>query len=250
MMTTVVLIAAGVFAGALNALAGGGTFVAFPAFALAGLPPTMANASTTVALLPGTLTSAWAYRHEAQPLGVASTRSLLLLSLLGGLVGALLLLNTPERLFGALIPWLLLLATVVLAAGPRFSAALRKLGLRFGDRFAMAMQLLLGVYGGYFGGAVGLMMLAAWSLVSTADLRELAPLRSIMVSAANGMAVVCFVATGSISWPEVLMVMIGSVIGGYLGAQVGRRVPIAVLRIVTLVIAVATTATFFVRAYL
>lgn len=250
MMTAVVLISAGFFAGALNALAGGGTFVAFPAFAFAGLPPTIANASTTVALLPGTLTSAWAYRHEAQPLGVASTCSLLVLSLVGGLVGALLLLNTPERLFGVLVPWLLLLATVVLAAGPRLSATLRSLGLRFGDRFAQAMQLLLGVYGGYFGGAVGLMMLAAWSLVSTADLRKLAPLRSVMVSAANGMAVVCFVVTGSISWPEVLIVMIGSVIGGYAGAQVGRRVPIQALRAVTLVIAVTTTATFFVRAYL
>lgn len=249
MLTAAILIGAGLVAGSLNALAGGGTFVAFPAFIFAGLPPTLANVSTTVSLLPGTLTSAWAYRSEARPLGVSSTTVLLGLSLAGGLIGALLLLLTPERLFGALIPWLLLLATAVLAAGPRLSAGLRKLGLRFGDRFAMTLQFLLGIYGGYFGGAVGLMMLAAWSLVSTADLKELAPLRSLMVSAANGMAVVCFVATDSIEWPQVLLVMIGSVIGGYVGAQVGRRVPIKVLRAITLIVATGTTITFFFRAY-
>lgn len=249
MLTAFILIGAGLLAGGLNALAGGGTFVAFPAFTLAGLPPTLANISTTAALLPGTLTSSWAYRKEARPLGVASTWSLLGLSLAGGLIGALLLLLTPERLFGTMIPWLLLIATLVLAAGPRLSAGLRKLGLRFGDRFAMTLQLLLGGYGGYFGGAVGLMMLAAWSLVSTADLKELAPLRSLMVSAANGMAVVCFLVTGSIRWPEVMLVMIGSIVGGYVGAQVGRRIPIKALRAITLVIATGTTITFFYKAY-
>lgn len=249
MLSAFVLIGAGLVAGGLNALAGGGTFVAFPAFILAGLPPTIANISTTAALLPGTLTSAWAYRKEARPLGVASNWSLLGLSLAGGLIGALLLLLTPERLFGVLIPWLLLIATVVLAAGPRLSAGLRRLGLRFGDRFAMTLQLLLGIYGGYFGGAVGLMMLAAWSLVSTADLKELAPLRSLMVSAANGMAVACFLVTGAIRWPEVLLVMIGSVIGGYAGAQLGRRIPNKALRAITLVIATGTTITFFYKAY-
>lgn len=243
------LAAAGMVAGGLNALAGGGTFVAFSAFAFAGLPPTIANASTTISLLPGTLTSAWAYRREVRPLGVSTSRTLILLSFGGGLLGALLLLSTPERLFAGLVPWLLLVATFVLATGSRLGTLLRRAGLRLGSRFAMAMQALLGVYGGYFGGAIGLMMLAAWSLVSAADLREMAPLRSIMVSAANAAAVLCFIAVGNVDWRAVLVVMSGSIVGGYVGAQVGRKIPVPLLRFVTLVIAIVTTLVFFVRAY-
>ena len=121
----------------------------------------------------------------------------------------MLLLLTPERAFSALIPWLLLLATVTLAAGPRLSAGIRRLGLHAGPRFLIAGQFVLGVYGGYFGGAVGLMMLAAWSLTSTADLRALNPIRTLMVAAANGMAVACFVLTANVSWRETLLVMAG-----------------------------------------
>ena len=243
------LLAAGFLAGAMNAVAGGGTFVALPALALMGLPPTVANASSTVALFPGTFASAWAYRRDVQPLEAAPTSALLALSLAGGLFGAILLLITPERAFTALVPWLLLLATATLAAGPRLSAGLRKLGLHAGRRSVLVAQFLLGIYGGYFGGAVGLMMLAAWSLATAADLRALNPLRTLMVAAANGVAVLCFAATGNVSWPQALAVMAGGVAGGYVGAVVGRRLSIAVLRALILTIAVVTTAAFFVHAY-
>jgi len=234
-MTWVLLLAAGFLAGAMNAVAGGGTFVALPALSLMGLAPTVANASTTVALFPGSLASAWAYRRDVRPLDAAPSWALLVLSLIGGLIGA---------------PWLLLIATATLAAGPRLTGALQRLNLHFGRRSLLAAQLLLGVYGGYFGGAVGLMMLAVWSLATALDLRTLNPLRTLMVAAANGVAVLCFAATGNVAWREALMVMIGGIAGGYLGAHYGRRLPAPVLRVVILTIATVTTVAFFAKAYL
>lgn len=250
MITWILLLAAGFLAGAMNAVAGGGTFVALPALSLMGLPPTVANASTTVALFPGALASAWAYRRDVRPLDAAPAWALLALSLAGGLIGAVLLLVTPQSAFKALIPWLLLVATATLAAGPNLSLGLHRLGFRFGRRSILAAQLLLGVYGGYFGGAVGVMMLAVWSLATALDLRTLNPLRTLMVAAANGVAVICFAATGNVSWPQALVVMAGGVAGGYLGAHYGRRLPAPVLRVVILTIASVTTAAFFANAYL
>lgn len=250
MIPWLLLLAAGFLAGAMNAVAGGGTFVALPALSLMGLPPTIANASTTVALFPGSLASAWAYRRDVRPLDAAPTWALLALSLAGGLIGALLLLVTPQSAFRVLIPWLLLIATATLAAGPRLTLALQRLNLHFGRRSILVAQLGLGVYGGYFGGAVGLMMLAVWSLATALDLRTLNPLRTLMVAAANSVAVLCFAATGNVSWRETLLAMIGGIAGGYLGALFGRRLPAPVLRAIILAIASITTVAFFAKAYL
>ena len=243
------LLGAGIAAGAMNAVTGGGTFVSLPALTAIGLPGTVANASSSTALLPGALASAWAYRRDLQPLAGVSTRALAVASLLGGAVGAVLLLVTPEAVFDLVIPWLLLAATVTLALGPRLNGLLRRAGLHAGPRAILAVQGLLGVYGGYFGGAVGLMMLAAWSLLSQASLAALTPLRTVMLVAANAVAVALFVVLGQVSWPAALTVMAGAVAGGYAGAQIGRRLPAAVLRALVLAITVATTAIFFARAY-
>jgi uncharacterized membrane protein YfcA len=250
MLLTGWLFAAGVLAGSMNAVAGGGTFAALSAFALTGLPPTVANASSTVALFPGTLVSAWTYRRDIRDLEVAPRRTLLYLSLSGGMVGALVLLSTPERAFGLLIPWLLLLATITLALGQHLGRILAGLGLHFGRRSVLAAQFALGIYGGYFGGAAGLMMLAVWSLATTADLRSMTPLRVIMVAATNGVAVLCFALAGYVRWRETLVVMAGGVVGGYLGARLARLMPAPVLRALIFGIPVVTTAVFFGRVYL
>ena len=243
------LLGAGVLAGAMNAVTGGGTFVSLPALAAIGLPGTVANASSSTALLPGALASAWAYRRDLRPLERVSTRALGVASLLGGGVGAGLLLATSEAVFDLVIPWLLLAATLTLAAGPRLNGALRRAGLHTGPRAILAVQVVLGVYGGYFGGAVGLMMLAAWSLLSEASIAALTPLRTVMLVAANAVAVLLFVVMGQVSWPAALTVMAGAIAGGYAGAQIGRRLPAAVLRGLVLAITVGTTAIFFARAY-
>jgi len=243
-----VLVGAGFVAGAMNSVAGGGTFVTLPALTLAGLPPTVGNASSTVALFPATLASSWAYRHDVQPLEGVATGTLLTLSLAGGLVGALLLLSTPERAFNQIVPWLLLAATIALASGSRLGQALRSVGLRMGRRSLFLAQFILGIYGGYFGGAVGLMILAVWTVFTRVELRSMTPLRVLMVAAANGVAVICFALSGSIRWRETLAVMAGGIAGGYLGAHAGRHLPAPVLRALILGITIATTAGFFLRA--
>jgi uncharacterized protein len=241
------LLLAGLVAGAMNAVAGGGTFVTLPALTLAGLSPTVANASNTVALFPGTLASSWAYRREMRHLEGVSSATLLIVSMVGGLIGALLLLSTPQGAFSRIVPWLLLAATVALSSGPRFGQALRAIGCRMGRRSLLIAQFALGVYGGYFGGAVGLMMMAVWTVFTTVELRSVIPLRALMVAAANGVAVVCFAIGGNVGWPETLLVMTGAVVGGYVGAHFGKRLPALLLRVMMVVITTGTTAAFFLR---
>jgi uncharacterized membrane protein YfcA len=242
------LVGAGFLAGALNSVAGGGTFVTLPALTLAGLPATVGNASSTVALFPATLASSWAYRDDVQPLEGVGTGGLLTASLAGGLTGALLLLSTPERAFTLIVPWLLLAATIALASGARLGQALRSVGLRMGRRSLLIAQFVLGIYGGYFGGAVGLMILAVWTLFTRVELQSMTPLRILMVAAANGVAVICFALSGNIHWRETLVVMAGGIAGGYLGAHAGRRLPASVVRALILAITIVTTAGFFLRA--
>jgi uncharacterized membrane protein YfcA len=172
----------------------------------------------------------------------------LIATLIGGLAGALLLTLTPSSVFDRVLPFLLLAATTTLLLGPRLGGALRA---RFagGPVTITAIQFLLGVYGGYFGGAVGLMMLAAWSLVTSADIKALNPSRMMMVTAANTIAVLCFVVLGVVWWPETLALGLGAIVGGYGGAHIGRRLPAPIVRALTIVVAVTITVSFFYRAF-
>ena len=242
------LLGAGLLAGAMNGLAGGGSFVTLPALIAVGVPSVAANASSTVALYPGGVASAWVYRDGLNSVCGVPLRPTLLATLAGGLAGALLLLWTPSSVFDKVLPWLLLVATLALAGGPRLGPALRS-RFRAGVKTVVAVQFLLGVYGGYFGGAVGLMMMAAWSLLDGADVKALNPPRTLLVSAANTVAVLCFILAGAVAWPAVLLVGLAAVVGGYGGARLGRRLPAAVVRIATLILAVVMTAVFFARAY-
>ncbi len=242
------LLGAGLAAGAMNALAGGGSFVTLPAFIVAGAPSVSANASSTVALYPGGLASAWVYRAGLAGVCGVPLKPTLAVTLLGGFLGALLLLWTPNAAFDQVLPWLLLLATLTLAAGPRLA---RFVHMRFrgGLPFVLFVQLLLGIYGGYFGGAVGLMMMAAWSLLGNADLKALNPPRTLLVSAANTVAVVCFALAGAVDWVAATLVAGGALLGGYSGAHLGKRLPSSLVRAATLLVATAMTIAFFLRAY-
>ena len=242
------LAAAGFVAGSMNAVAGGGSFVSLPALVFAGLPSNIANASSTVALLPASLASAFAYRKDARPLENVPIPLFLAISVAGGLVGALLLIRTPTAAFDRLVPWLLLVATLAFTFGGKIGSALRA-RYRIGQGVMAPIQAGLSIYGGYFGGGVGIMMLAAWSLLIHADLRALNPVRTLMVSACNATAVVAFVIAGQVRWPETLALMAGAVAGGYLGAELARRLPPPVLRGLIIAIASLMTAVFFVRAF-
>jgi uncharacterized protein len=239
---------AGLLAGAMNALAGGGSFVSLPALIAAGVPPVQANASSTVALFPGGIASAWAYRDGLGPVGSVSLRALTIATLCGGFAGAILLLCTSSAAFSFVLPWLLLIATLALAFRRRLGEALRARWHIHGHA-VLAVQFALGVYGGYFGGAVGIMMIAMWGLLDSRDLKSLNAPRTLLVSAANAVAVLTFVVAHAVHWPETLAMLVAAIVGGYGGAQIGRRASPVVIRAGTLLATSCITLAFFVRTY-
>jgi uncharacterized protein len=247
MTTLALLAAAGHLAGAMNAIAGGGSFVTFPVMVFAGLPPIAANASSTVALFPGTIASTFAYRRDLQGIGGYRLGFLAPLSFTAGVVGAVLLLATPAHLFDAVIPFLLLLASLTFAFGARAGVMLRRV-VRLRPEALPFVQFVIATYGGYFGGAVGLMMMASWSLLTaTEDLKSMAPARVLLTSSANAGAVVCFVAAGAVRWPETLAMLAASVVGGYLGARLTSVLPAPVVRRCVIVLTASVTLVFFLR---
>jgi uncharacterized membrane protein YfcA len=236
MTDILILLGAGFLAGAMNALAGGGSFVTLPALIAVGVPSVTANATSTVALYPGGAASAWVYRDGLTRVCGVPVRSMLVVTLVGGLGGALLLLWTPVSIFDRVLPWLLLVATLALAFGRRIGAELRS-RLEVPLPGAIGIQFLLGVYGGYFGGAVGLMMLATWGMLGGAELKNLNAPRTLMVTASNTIAVVCFALAGVVAWDAAVVLGVAAVGGGVVGAVVGRRLSAAI------------TAAFFVKYY-
>jgi uncharacterized membrane protein YfcA len=248
MDTMTLVFLAGTVAGAMNALAGGGSFVTLPVLIAAGVPPVLANTSSTVALFPGGLASAWAYRADLGPVGNVPLRALLAATLIGGCAGALLLLHTSTAAFTFVLPWLLLIAFVALACGRRIGAALRA-RVQIHAHAVLAVQCVLGVYGGYFGGAVGIMMMAVWGLLDHRDFKQLNAPRTLLVSAANTVAVLAFIVAGAVRWPETLAMLAGAIVGGYGGARIGQRAPPGVIRTLTLLATAGITLAFFWKTY-
>ncbi|MBB4152664.1 hypothetical protein GGQ80_000540 [Sphingomonas jinjuensis] len=246
--TIAVVFAAGVVGGAMNALAGGGTFATLPSLLAAGLPANIANATSNVALLPGAATSAWAFRDELGPVGGVGIRTLSAVTFVAGLVGSALLVMTPSRAFDLIIPWLVLYAFVVLAFGQHASAWLRA-RVTIGTRTLIVVQALLGIYGGYFGGGVGLMTTATYGLLAGHTPRELFAPRTLMLAIANAAAAIVFVVAGMVAWAACLPMVVGSVFGGWGGAKLGRVLSPAIIRGWTLFVTGATTIVFFARAY-
>ncbi len=242
------LFGAGLLAGAMNALAGGGSFVTLPALIAAGVPSVGANASSTVALWPGGAASAWTYHSGLRPVAGMAPGAMLAVTIAGGLVGSLLLLWTSSSAFDLVLPWLLLVATLALAFGRRVGVMLQG-RLRGLGAAALVGQFVLGIYGGYFGGAVGLMMMAMWSVLGEFDLKALNPPRTLMVTAANTVAVLAFVVAGAVWWAQTLPMLLGGLVGGYSGARLGRVLPSGVVRAGTVCATAAITVVFFLRAY-
>jgi len=249
------LFLASALGGALNAVAGGGSFLTLPALIYVGVPPVAANATSTMALWPGSVSAAWAYRREAAHVSRWLMR-LSMVSLAGGLLGGLLLVRTSDASFLRLLPWLMLVAAVTFTFGGVVTRRLRGAG---GDPFTSAaghpttwtllLQLVISIYGGYFGGGMGIMMLAVFAVTGMTDMHAMNGLKSLLAVAINGIALIEFVVAGSIAWTPGLVMVLGAVTGGYLGASLARQIDGRHVR--TLVIAVAWTMTayFFARAY-
>ncbi|MHA6721494.1 sulfite exporter TauE/SafE family protein [Sphingomonas sp. RS2018] len=239
---------AGIAGGAMNALAGGGTFATMPTLIALGLPSPIANATSNVALQPGAMTSAWGYRAGLRPLGGLSVKALSAITFVGGLAGSLLLVATPTTLFDRIIPWLLLIATIAIAGGKRLAERFAERATP-GPRTLFGAQAVLGVYGGYFGGGVGLMMTAAWGLLAGEPPHRLMAHRTLMLAIANAAATIVFIALGMVRWVYAVPMLVGSVIGGFAGAGVGKRLSPGVVRGWTIAVTAVTTAVFFWRAY-
>lgn len=244
------LFLAALVAGGLNAVAGGGSFISFPALLFAGVLPVSANATNAVALWPGSAASVGAYRRELR--GQRTQLVLFsVLSLIGGLVGALLLLQTRDALFERLIPYLLLLATIVFIASPTLTRLTQRPGAKatgLARRVAVGvLYLAVAVYGGFFGAGLGILTLAVLGLLGFENIHEMNALKTLQATLVNGVAVVTFVLAGIVQWPPALVMIAGAIAGGYGGAALARRLPAARVRAAVTVISVALTLYFFIR---
>ena len=233
----------------MNALAGGGTFVTLPALIASGVPSVTANTTSAVALFPAQITSAWTYRDGLGSIGPVSLRSLVIATFVGGAIGALLLLRTPSSTFDVILPWLLAVATGALAFGRQLGEWLRH-RWPVSTALVTAVQFGLGVYGGYFGGGVGIMMMAVWSLIADRTLKSFNAPRTLMVCAANAVAVIIFILARAVAWHQAIAILVGAIVGGFFGSLIGRRAPAWIVRVGTLALSVGITLLFFVRAYL
>jgi uncharacterized membrane protein YfcA len=248
MASYLLLIFSAFAAGLINSVAGGGSFLTFPALVFTGVPSIIANASSTLALLPGSLASAWAYRDDFQRTEGFPRIPMFVVSLAGGIIGALLLLFTPERAFDSAIPWLMLASTLLFSLGPRISPMLQR-AFRIGPVTVVLIQLLVAVYGGYFGGAVGIVMLATWSVFGLMDIHVMNANKTVLGATMNGAAVVLFIIARKIWWPQTLAMLVAAVIGGYIGARSAKTVKQSYVRPAITVIGVAITIAFFLRRH-
>jgi uncharacterized protein len=242
----ILLFVVAVWAGVQNALAGGGSFVTLPALMLSGLDARTANIASTLALFPGQLTTGWVGRKQVEGVGGLSFRTLTLISLAGGAIGAVLLLHTPSSFFARLVPWLVLFATSVFAYGSFFRRQTAG-GTRLGPRTTAAAQFVIAIYGGYFGGGIGFLMLAALTAAGLA-VRTAGASKNVLAGMMNAAAVAVFVFTPGIPWLRVGVVCAGAILGGYAGAIMLRRVDERIVRSFVVLIGVALTIGLFLRA--
>ena len=248
LLSFALLMLAAFAAGVVNAVAGGGAFLTFPALVFAGVPPLAANASSTVALFPGQGASAWTYRRDIASITQVNVPAFVGVSLVGGLLGALLLLFTSNEAFAKLVPFLMLFATLVFGwgnfAGP---AALKRYSL--GPTAVLVVQFLISIYGGYFGGGIGFLMLAALTLFGLRDIHAMNGLKILLATLMNGAAVVAFAGAGIVHWPETLAMMAAGIVGGVLGAKGAKKVSPKVVKMAVLSLGVALTIVFFWKQY-
>jgi uncharacterized membrane protein YfcA len=247
MIHLLLLIAAAFAAGAINSVAGGGSFLTFPSLVFSGVAPVVANASNTVALVPGTLASVFAYRQDVQRSGEKNLRLWFVVCVIGGALGALLLLVTSDKTFQRVAPWLLLFATVLFAFGNKVSLAMR--GKLHGSAWLMVLLMFpIAIYGGYFGGGIGIMFLAALRLYGMTDIHTMNGIKTILGGTLNALAALIFIANGQIAWKPTLIMMAASVIGGYVGPMAARKVSPESIRARVIVVGVVMTAYFFWRS--
>lgn len=251
-LATFVIFFAGIAAGAINAIAGGGTLISFPALLWIGRDAIVANATNTVAIWPGSLAGAYGFRRE-----LATARRWLLLliapSLVGGALGAWLLLRTPTTTFERLVPFLILAATILLAAQEMVTSRLGLVAKSHENpgagwlTFVLIFQFIVGVYGGYFGAGMGILMLAALGLIGMTDMHQMNGVKNVLAVFINGIAAIYFALSSAVAWNDVVVMTIGTIIGGYVGARVARRFGRVFVRRAVVVIGIVMSVALFLR---
>ncbi|HVS30554.1 MAG TPA: sulfite exporter TauE/SafE family protein [Thermoanaerobaculia bacterium] len=252
MVETVVIVIASILAGAINSIAGGGTLITFPTLLWLGRDPIIANATNTVAIWPASLAGAFGFRRD-----LASVRRWLLMlmvpSLIGGIAGALLLLRTPGAVFDRLVPLLILGATLLLAAQEMITGRLGVIArahenpTRGWVACVFVFQLLVGMYGGYFGAGMGILMLAALGLIGMTDMHQMNGLKNLLAICINGVAAIYFVMADAVVWSDVGVMAAGSIAGGYYGARLAQRLGRRFVRITVVVIGLVMTVALTLR---
>jgi uncharacterized protein len=237
-------------AGGINSIAGGGTLISFPALVWLGLPPITANATSTVAIWPGSLGSIWGFRSE---LGQVAPRWkwLSISSLIGGGIGAILLRSTPAALFERLVPFLILFSTILFVAETPIQKKLREQsGIEgIGVAATLIMTLFVAIYGGYFGAGMSIMMLSSLSFAGITDILQRNALTSLVSLCVNGVAATLFISLGMVDWHYIFPMAIAAVAGGYFAAGLARRVGRVVIRRFVIVVGLAVSLILFVRLF-
>ena len=231
-------------AGVLNAIAGGGSFLTFPALVFAGVPPVAANATSAIAVSPGYLGSTLGFRPELRSLPTALLRREVAIAALGGLLGAGLLLITPAKVFSGIVPWLLLLATALFALGPRIA----RLGSGQGQpRWRLPGLLGVSIYGGYFNGGLGILLMALYTLTGESRLNTVNALKNLNSFVLSLLSVAAFAAAGAIVWPQAIWMMLWATVGGWAGARLARRLSAQWVRALVIGTGLVMSAVFFSR---
>lgn len=245
--------AAALAAGVINSVAGGGTLLTFPALTFAGLNEVDANITSTLALMPGSAAGAWGFREEVRSVR-KWLRVLLPPCVLGGFIGALLLTRLPPGVFALLVPWLILLATLLFMVQPLLTrwAGVGRAGAEptrsavFG---VAAFQFLVAVYGGYFGAGIGILMLSSLAMMGIPTIAQMNALKTILAVAINCVAMVVFVFDGRVAWGMAAVMTVASIVGGYAGARVSRHLSRELMRAVIVAVGLALSAYFFAQQY-
>lgn len=243
-----VLLAAAFAAGVLNAIAGGGSFLTFPALVFVGIPPITANATSAIVVAPGYLGSTIGYRGELRALPRRRIVEESVIFAIGGAAGAVLLLLTPASLFSAIVPWLLLFATALFAVAP---SLLRRRAAATAAPLPAAARLIplaaVAVYGGYFNGGLGILLMALYSLTGTTDLNRANALKCLGSFVLSLLSVATFAIAGAIVWPQALVMMVAATAGGFGGARLARRLRPTTVRAIVITTGVVMSALFFAR---
>lgn len=231
-------------AGVLNAIAGGGSFLTFPALVFAGVPPLAANATSAIAVSPGYLGSTWGFRSELQALPRSLLQREVVVAATGGLLGAGLLLVTPAQVFAGLVPWLLLLATALFAAGPMLAQRQSGQGQ---PAWRLPGLMVVAIYGGYFNGGLGILLMALYTLTGESRLHTVNALKNLNSFVLSLLSVLAFALAGAIVWPQALWMMVLATAGGWAGARLAKRLPGAWVRRLVIVTGLVMSAVFFTR---